>query len=459
MESMEALQWTESAGSRTYLAGKRVFDVVFSLLGMLFLLPLGVLIAIAIKVSDGGPVFYRQRRIGQFGRPFFIAKYRTMVINADRQGPCVTKGRDPRITSIGRVLRKVKLDELPQLWNVWRGEMSFVGPRPEVPRYVTRYSAQQRRVLSLKPGITDLATLRFRNEEALLAGADDVEAFYVEHCVPRKVGLNVEYARRATLWSDLAIILQTLCPSWLKVALGYSTGLGLSYWLAYQLRFDFAVPAEEAGHMGLGGIVIVGLQMLCLAWRREFLDLVSYFGLREAKELGIGLASAAALSGGAWWLTGGGLGPPRGVILIDAVLAFSALAMARGVLRTLREVRSGEQESNGKAQRDPIRVGIVGAGELGAWVTSALNLKTQSRRRVEVLFDDDPRKWHRRLHGILVAGMPECLLDGFWAERLDEVIVAMPEASPERLQQVKTVLSRARIPARTLPSLEEIFAR
>lgn len=191
---------------------KRAFDLFFAIGGLLFLSPVFALLALAVKLSDGGPVFYRQQRVGQNGRLFAILKFRSMVLNADKLGLGVTRDGDPRITRIGRFLRKTKLDELPQLWNVLRGDMSFVGPRPEVPRYVAQYTAEQRTVLALKPGITDLASLAFRNEEDLLRSAEDTEKFYLEYCIPRKIELNLAYARHANVWNDLIIILKTVFP-------------------------------------------------------------------------------------------------------------------------------------------------------------------------------------------------------------------------------------------------------
>ncbi|MEI2724759.1 MAG: sugar transferase [Verrucomicrobiota bacterium] len=157
-----------------------------------------------------GRYLFWQPRVGQDGRLFRIIKFRSMVAKAETKGPSITADGDRRITRFGRFLRKTKLDELPQLWNVWRGEMSLVGPRPEVPQYVTAYSPSQRRVLRLKPGITDLATLAFRNEEELLRAAPDAERFYREYCLPHKIELNLAYAERANLRQDAWIILQTL---------------------------------------------------------------------------------------------------------------------------------------------------------------------------------------------------------------------------------------------------------
>lgn len=191
-------------------AAKRLFDVAGAVLGIILMLPLGLLTCLCIKLADGGPVFYRQIRVGRFGRPFRIWKFRSMVVGAERLGCSLTRGEDPRVTRIGRLLRKTKMDELPQLWNVLAGEMSFVGPRPEVPRYVERYTPEQREVLNCKPGITDLASLLFRNEEALLRGAADVEEFYVRYCLPKKIELNLQYMERAGVLQDIWIILRTL---------------------------------------------------------------------------------------------------------------------------------------------------------------------------------------------------------------------------------------------------------
>jgi lipopolysaccharide/colanic/teichoic acid biosynthesis glycosyltransferase len=192
--------------------GKRIYDVVLSGLGLVLLAPVLLVIALLVKGADGGPVFYRQQRVGLGGRLFWIWKFRTMVVGAERMGIAVTRDGDPRITRIGRILRKTKLDELPQLWNVLVGDMSLVGPRPEVPKYVARYTEAQREILGMRPGITDLASLRFRNEEEMLRSATDTEAYYLEHCLPQKIELNLQYALQANLWTDTLIILRTVMP-------------------------------------------------------------------------------------------------------------------------------------------------------------------------------------------------------------------------------------------------------
>jgi lipopolysaccharide/colanic/teichoic acid biosynthesis glycosyltransferase len=191
---------------------KRAYDLILSGVGSLLIWPLLVVLGLIIRVFDGRPVLFRQTRIGRRGSSFQIIKFRTMRPNAERAGASVTQAGDPRMTPLGRWLRKTKLDEVPQLWNVFRGEMSLVGPRPEVPQYVACYNAEQRRVLELKPGITDLATLLYRNEEELLRGRPDVERAYLEEVMPRKIQLNLAYAAGANLWEDTKVILRTLVP-------------------------------------------------------------------------------------------------------------------------------------------------------------------------------------------------------------------------------------------------------
>jgi lipopolysaccharide/colanic/teichoic acid biosynthesis glycosyltransferase len=189
---------------------KRTLDVGAAALGLVLLGPLFLVIALAIAIEDGGPVFFRQQRVGRGGELFRVWKFRTMRVDAERTGGQLTVGHDPRITRVGRWLRGGKLDELPQLVNVLRGEMSFVGPRPEVPRYVALYSPEQRAVLDERPGITDPASLRYYDESVVLANATDPEGLYVSQVMPEKIRLNLEYAARATPMTDLFIVLSTL---------------------------------------------------------------------------------------------------------------------------------------------------------------------------------------------------------------------------------------------------------
>jgi|SRR5215469_3177495 len=189
---------------------KRAFDLLVSALGLFFLSPIMVIVMIAIRLGSPGPAIYRGRRVGLNGRPFDILKFRTMVVDAERLGGSCTPDDDVRITKLGRWLRKSKLDELPQLVNVLLGEMSFVGPRPELERFTNMYDRRQRRILSVKPGITDLATMWDSDEGAVLAGERDPERVYREKILPTKLRLQLEYVQSASFFLDLRILVETL---------------------------------------------------------------------------------------------------------------------------------------------------------------------------------------------------------------------------------------------------------
>jgi lipopolysaccharide/colanic/teichoic acid biosynthesis glycosyltransferase len=187
---------------------KRLFDIASSAMGLLFTgLPM-VLITIAIKLLDPGPVLYRQRRIGRGGQPFWLYKFRTMKVC--ESGPVVTIEGDPRVTPIGRFLRRWKLDELPQLWNVLRGEMSVVGPRPEVQRFVDLYTPAQRRLLQQNPGLASLSQLVYPHEADLLRQNPNAEEIYIQQLMPRKIALDIQYGENRTFWSDLRLIAEVI---------------------------------------------------------------------------------------------------------------------------------------------------------------------------------------------------------------------------------------------------------
>ena len=190
---------------------KRPFDIVCAATGIVALSPLLLLCAIAVRLSSSGPILFRQERVGREGKRFHILKFRTMRSPRTGQEMQITIGRDPRITAVGAFLRQWKLDELPQLWNVLSGEMSVVGPRPEVPRYVAVYPPQVRDVvLGVRPGITDPCSIHLRHESDILARADDPERFYVETLLPEKLRISGDYARNQSMGSDIAIIARTI---------------------------------------------------------------------------------------------------------------------------------------------------------------------------------------------------------------------------------------------------------
>lgn len=188
---------------------KRLFDIVASACGLIVLSPLFLILAIWIKIDSNGPVFYKQIRVGRFNKDFYLYKFRSMRVGSDKKGLITVGDRDPRITKSGYFIRKYKLDEFPQLINVLKGDMSLVGPRPEVRKYVDMYTSEQMHVLDVRPGITDLASIRYRNENELLAEADDPDKYYIEVVMQDKLRINLEYIEKHSFWYDIKLIFQT----------------------------------------------------------------------------------------------------------------------------------------------------------------------------------------------------------------------------------------------------------
>ena len=189
---------------------KRLFDILCALFGIVVLLPFFLFLSSWILIEDGVPVLFFQKRVGKNGKDFWLYKFRTMRKNAEKMGQLTIGDRDPRVTNSGYYLRKYKLDELPQLFNVLFGTMSLVGPRPEVKKYVLLYTEEQRKVLQVKPGITDLASLEYFKESELLAASSDPETTYIKEIMPEKLKLNLEYIHRASIITDLGIVLKTV---------------------------------------------------------------------------------------------------------------------------------------------------------------------------------------------------------------------------------------------------------
>lgn len=188
---------------------KRIFDIVFSFIGIVIILPVYVIVSILIMIDSRGGIIYKQERTGKNGKPFKVLKFRTMRPNSSSMGALTVGSRDPRITNVGYYLRKYKLDELPQLFNVFFGDMSFVGPRPEVKKYTDLYNEEQKKVLSVRPGITDYASIKFRNENDLLSQSTTPEKLYIDEIMPEKLILNMKYINDNNVFKDIKIIFDT----------------------------------------------------------------------------------------------------------------------------------------------------------------------------------------------------------------------------------------------------------
>lgn len=189
---------------------KRLFDITASFFGILILSPLLIFIGLWVGLSSKGGVFYKQIRVGKNNKDFKLYKFRSMRVNSDKQGLLTVGSKDSRITKAGYFIRKYKIDELPQLFNVLKGDMSFVGPRPEVRRYVDLYSEEQMKVLSVRPGITDPASIKYRNENDILSSESNPEEYYIQHIMPDKLKINIDYINNRTFIKDIKIIFQTI---------------------------------------------------------------------------------------------------------------------------------------------------------------------------------------------------------------------------------------------------------
>lgn len=189
---------------------KRIFDFLVSLLGIIILSPILIIVSIAIKIDSKGDILFLQKRVGRYGKEFNIYKFRTMITDAEKLGKQITVGKDNRITKVGAFLRKYKIDELPQLFNVLKGDMSLVGPRPEVPRYVKLYNEEQKRVLNVRPGITDMASLRYKDENEILGNVDNPEEYYINVIMKDKLALNLEYIEKSNVFFDIYLIIKTI---------------------------------------------------------------------------------------------------------------------------------------------------------------------------------------------------------------------------------------------------------
>ncbi len=446
---------------------KRTFDLVGAALGLVVSAPLFLLAALMVVLEDGRPVFFRQVRVGREARLFHMWKFRTMVPDAERRGRQLTVGEDPRITQVGRWLRRTKIDELPQLVNVLAGHMSFTGPRPEVPHYVRLYNERQRRVLELMPGITDPASLAYFDENELLGGVADPEAYYVKKIMPAKIRLNLEYAAGANFARDLVVIAMTIkqfalrlvtelpelpaLPSRYRrivVALIQLGLVALSSYTAMWLRFDGAIPARDF-RVWLNALWwLLAIRGLTFAWFRLYQGLWRYASLWDLRNI----VAAVSLSSVAHYLlihrVFGWTSYPRSVFFIDAGLLVLLMGGVRMVRRTIGELR---HEHHGR------RVLVYGAGDAGQMIVHDMRTRAGHSYVPLGFVDDDPGKIGLRIHGVPVLGTGTSLPRIMAKERPEEVLVAIPRADPATFRRVVRSLDRYNVPIKTLPNLREIL--
>jgi lipopolysaccharide/colanic/teichoic acid biosynthesis glycosyltransferase len=465
---------------------KRLFDLVAALAGLLLLWPLFVVIAVAIKLDSSGPVFFRQQRIGRHGAPFRLYKFRTMVQATEMRGPQITVGEDARITRVGSVLRRYKLDELPQLIDVLRGTMSLVGPRPEVPRYVHKYPPERRRhLLSVRPGITDYASLKYRNESELLAQAVDPEREYLEVIMPEKLRVAGNYIDHASLRGDMRLIGLTfktlLAPAlpmrrinllmsdsglwqWLDrtmsfpfprrtpAAVAFDALLVLATWhvtYLFRLGFERWQPGRPwyDDYVSVG---VVGVYLLCIQWFGVRGAMWRYFGFDDFRRLALACAVAGILCATSVQMAEL-LGVSRAVLVLHPLFTLLALGLSRMAFRVVWEHAHGRASGDDGARRYVI---VVGANLVARRLLAGLHLR--HGWHVLMLLDDDPELHGMRIAGVSVAGGIDRLRDPALTLGATHVVLALQSATKAQRDRALTLAHETGLIVLTVPEANEL---
>jgi lipopolysaccharide/colanic/teichoic acid biosynthesis glycosyltransferase len=443
---------------------KHCVDFLLALAGVMCLLPLFATVAVLIKLDSRGPVFFRQTRVGRDGKLFAIFKFRTMVQGAYLMGSRLTVKRDPRITRLGQLLRWSKIDELPQLFNVLRGEMSLIGPRPEDPHFVAIYTPAQRCVLLQRPGIVGPSQIEGRDEiESYPEGLRDTERFYVEHILPAKLQRDLQYVAHATCWSDMALLSRGL---WVTVRgafkakylwrrrrrialMGADLVLAVAaYTLAFMIRFDWQWPGAEYVWQTLALIALVRPPLLL--YFGAYQGIASYFGLWDLvalfKAVSVGSVTVAGLT---YFV--GAQEHPRSIFVIDWALLLLLLTSTRYALRAWTRQHPGRY---GRPREKAI---IVGAGGGGEQISRALMDDPFSGYRPVGFIDESHERWGSLIHGVKVLGGVAELRLAVSTNGVRAVFVCLSDLSAEMAREVGDICASAGVECRMLPALSELL--
>ncbi|MFQ5709795.1 MAG: SDR family NAD(P)-dependent oxidoreductase [bacterium] len=469
---------------------KRSFDILVSFVGLVLTLPFFLILGILIKCDSRGPVFFKQIRVGKNKKPFTIFKFRTMVASPQFNGLQVTPEQDSRITSVGKWLRKFKLDELPQLWNVLKGDMSMVGPRPEVPKYVAYYDERERLVFNVRPGVTDLASIYYRDEGELLP-PKNTEEFYVQRILPEKLRLNLNYMYNRGFWFDLKILVCTILISflpafsgkwmrtsqqtsfakqlansfsirlqkldatirgyhrWLLKVLIDMTIIATAYYLAFLIRFDGHLSQTD-WHGFLRTVPILVLSSILLFnISKIYQGLWKYASIKELVRL-VSIHSIAwsafifsIVVTRSYWV-------PRSVLVIYWSLALLFLGGIRMAYRILYR-----QPGRRIAARK--RVLVVGAGNSGEMIVRQM-INNPHYGYVPIAFVDDKRELKGgRIHGVPVLGSQSDIAQIVFEKDIHEIIIAIPSATAAQIRQIVSRCERTGVKLKTIPGPREII--
>jgi len=464
---------------------KRALDISVAGIGLLVTAPLLAIISALIKLDSRGPVIFRQVRVGRGFHPFKIYKFRTMVDGAPHQGMSLTIGQDVRVTRVGRILRKFKLDELPQLVNVVLGDMSLVGPRPEVPRYVELLRSEFAEMLVIRPGLTDLASVKYIDEAAVLACFPNPEEAYRRTVLPEKLRLAKLYIRHMSLGLDLAIIVQTLLrmvnlsavvcelpglkaahhprsvSPWMRVlslilkrrrpmivALDVALIIAANY-LAFVLRFDGNLPPEEFERFQQTVLSLVVIRAVVFTIFRLHEGLWKYTSIWDLQNiLGGVLTSTMVFYSWVYWALEMD-NYPRSIYVIDSLLLVGFLTGVRLPSRIFREKL---------IYRKKKKVLVVGAGDTGERVVREMKTRPEYHCQPIGFVDDQVALMNKRIHGVRVLGTLGDLPRLVEEYKPEDVVVAVPRATPAFLRSIINQLEPYQVSIKTLPGIKELFA-
>jgi lipopolysaccharide/colanic/teichoic acid biosynthesis glycosyltransferase len=445
---------------------KRLLDIVVAVAGLLLLLPFLVLVALLVKIDSSGPVFFRQGRIGLNGRSFRIFKFRTMVDGAYKMGSRLTTKRDPRVTSVGQILRWFKIDELPQLFNVLIGDMSLIGPRPEDPHFVKFYTEAQRRVLSVRPGMVGPSQILGRDElESYPEGLKDTEAYYVRHILPDKLGRDLEYVEKASLWLDLSLLARGI---WATVRGAVKTQflwrrrhrvalftidcalVVLSCYLAFMIRQDFAWPVDPR-FLLLPMLIVLIARSAALMYFGAYQGVFAYFGLWDLSALCKAVTLSGVIAAGLTFFVGL-QSFPRSVFIIDWAIVLFMLSGVRYGLRIW--VRHGWRQRGQRRQKAL----VVGAGVGGESIARTLLEDPLCPYRPVGFIDEVPERWGSLIHGVRVLGGAAELPLAVSANRIQAVFVCMSDLSDHAAREVVDVCEQAGVEYRIVPALSDLLS-
>lgn len=446
---------------------KRTIDFAIALIGLVLLLPLLLVVAVLIRLDTTGPIFFRQRRVGLSGKPFGIFKFRTMVPGADKMGSRLTTKRDPRVTRIGQILRWFKIDELPQLINVLIGDMSLIGPRPEDPHFVGFYTAEQRAVLSVRPGIVGPSQILGRDElECYPEGLKDTEAYYIQHILPDKLARDLDYVNDRSFGGDMALLARGLWATirgavkakflwrrrW-RIALFGVDGIiiAIAYWLSFMVRQDFTLP-EQPGFLLVPLLIMLVVRLTALMYFGAYQGVFAYFGLWDLIALSKAVSLSAVISAGLTFFIGL-QSHPRSVFVIDWGMSLFMLGALRYGLRGW--VRQRWRQRGQKRRQKAI---VVGAGVGGEQIARALLEDPLCPYRPVAFIDETPERWGALIHGVRVLGGAAELPLAISANDVRTVFVCMADLSDRGSQEVVEMCEQAGVEYRVVPTLSDMLS-